>query len=312
MLKENAIGIDIGGTNLRIALVARDGKILERAQHPSRDSILETIASGIDAFRDKDTAGIGIASAGLIDRKQGTVLVSPNLPGVEGIRFRALLEEKYHIPVFIENDANLAALGEKFVGAGKDFTSFILMTLGTGIGGGIVHNNRLLDIPAEIGHMVVEPGGLKCSCGNTGCLEEYAAAKALVSSALTLLEKGQESTLRSCCEGSIYRITPQHIHEHALDGDSLSREVLRSAGRYLGIGISNLTNIFNPEAFILTGGLAHAWDFYIEEALREAEKRAMKGLFRKDSVLRSAISEDAGLIGAALYALHAVAGYPES
>lgn len=308
MKNQRAIGIDIGGTNFRAALVDSEGKILNRIQYPTGDDVLEVMYSAVDSLLGPETAAVGIACAGLIDRQRAEVISSPNLPAVEGVPFIPLLETRYRIPVFLENDANLAAFGERAVGVGRMYRSFVLMTLGTGIGGGVVHDGRLLDIPAEIGHMVVEPGGVLCHCGNHGCIEEYAAAKAMVNMAVSALEGGQQSALRDCCDGSIYRMSPLAIYEIAKEGDRLAKEILRTAGRYLGIGISNLANIFRPEAFILAGGLSNAWDIYIEEALREAEKRALKGLFSREAVLKSTIQEDAGLIGAALFALANIGG----
>jgi len=299
-----AIGIDIGGTNLRVALVFETGKVLKRVEFSSEGDILSSIATSIEKLREPGMAAIGIAVAGLMDRRRGVISLSPNLHTVENIDFVKDLGNRFGLPVAMENDANLAAFGEKEVGEGKDMSSFILLTLGTGIGGGIVHNGSLLNAPAEIGHMVVEPGGVQCTCGNHGCLEEYAAKKAMVNMAISALERGEKSILRKCCEGNIYRITPRSIYEGAMEGDSLSREILKTAGRYLGIAFSNLANIFGPDAFILAGGLTNAWDIYIEEAIKEAEKRAFKGLFRREMVIRSSITEDAGLIGAALYALH--------
>ncbi|MGW8273108.1 MAG: ROK family protein [Thermodesulfovibrionales bacterium] len=303
MKNQHAIGIDIGGTNFRVALIEGEGNILNRAQYPAGDDVIELLFRAVDALFVPSAAAIGVACAGLIDRERCEVISSPNLPAVERVPFSSLLAERYHVPVFLENDANLAAFGEKSVGAGRMLRSFILLTLGTGIGGGIVHDGNLLDVPAEIGHIVVEPSGVLCQCGNHGCLEEYAAAKAMINMAVSALERGEVSALRNCCDGSIYRITPLEIYNIAREGDILAKEILRTAGRYLGIGISNLANIFRPEAFILAGGLSNAWDLYVEEALREAEKRALKGLFSREDVLKSSIQEDAGLIGAALFAL---------
>lgn len=299
-----AIGIDIGGTNLRAAVISETGKILKRVQHSSEGAILPSIAAAVEGINDPGVIAIGVAAAGLMDRRRGVISLSPNLAAVENLDLVKELGDRFGLPVVLENDANLAAFGEKEAGAGKDFSSFILLTLGTGIGGGVVHKGGLLDISAEIGHIVVEPDGIQCTCGNHGCLEEYAAKKAMVNMAVSALERGEESILRKCCEGNIYKITPRSIYEGAMEGDSLSREILKTAGKYLGIAFSNLANIFSPDAFILAGGLTNAWDIYVEEAIKEAEKRAFKGLFNREMVVRSSIREDAGLIGAGLYALH--------
>jgi glucokinase len=303
MENKNAIGIDIGGTNLRVALVSQDGSIIDRVQYPSTEDLEAKVIDSVGQFLGNTTKGIGIAVAGIIDREKNKVSFSPNLSSVESLDLVSTLGGRYSLPVFIENDANAAALGEKYIGKGSQLDSFILLTLGTGIGGGIVYHNELMNIPAEIGHMTIVQDGVQCFCGNHGCLEEYAAAKAMINMATSALESGESSSLRICCEGNIYKITPKLILEHAMDGDRLSREVLRTAGKFLGVGIANLTNIFYPQAIILAGGLTNARDLYIEEAIKEADKRAMAGLFRKSMVLISDIKENAGLIGAALHCL---------
>lgn len=303
MSTKNAVGIDIGGTNLRVALVSENGNVQRRVQYTSDKDIVVHITEAIDELKDNSTAGIGLAVAGIIDRRKNTVLFSPNLRSIEKLDLIAILKEKYSLPIFIDNDANCAALGEKYVGKGKNLDSFILMTLGTGIGGGILHGGRLLDIPAELGHMTVDPAGPQCTCGNYGCLEELAAAKAIKTMAVKALERGEDSSLTGHREENMYKINPKTVYEYARAGDRLSKEILRTAGKYLGVAIANLTNIFYPQAFILTGGLTNAWEMYIEEAIKEADKRSMHSLFDKEMVMLSDIKEDAGMIGAALHTL---------
>jgi glucokinase len=208
-------------------------------------------------------------------------------------------------PVVFENDANCAALGERWMGAGKEFRNFVLMTLGTGIGGGIVYDCDLLGIPAEVGHMSIDSRGSKCPCGNHGCLELYASARAITGAATKALEQGEASILRDCCKGNIYKIIPEDIYAAAFDGDNLARGVLKTAGRHLGTGIANLINIMGPDAIILTGGLIGAWDIFIEEAIKEASRRTFIGLFERVRIAPSALGgDDAGVIGAAGLILH--------
>jgi glucokinase len=294
-----AIGIDIGGTNLRVALVSKEGEIIRKIKKPSSDQVLESVFESISEIIDTEIAGIGLGIAGLIDRKRGSIFVSPNLQAVEGIEIVEIIRRKFNVPVFIENDANVAALGEKKSGAGKGFDNFVLLTLGTGIGGGIIYHGRLLNISAEIGHMSINSDGEKCPCGNTGCLENYASARAMISKAVSLLEKGTESLLKECCKGSFYKVAPENIYLSALDGDSLSREILRDAGKYLGVGLANIINIMGPEAIILTGGLIGAWNIYVQEAIKEASRRALKDLFDSVKIIPSSLGDNAGLIGAA-------------
>lgn len=294
-----SIGIDIGGTNIRTALVSEEGKVIKKVKLPSEDRVLESLLDSIEKVINRDVTGIGIGVAGLIDHNKGEVLISPNLPAIEGIHLTETLRERFKVPVFIENDANVAALGEKRFGAGKEFNDIVHLTLGTGIGGGIIYNNRLMNISAEIGHMVIVAAGIPCSCGNNGCLETYASAKAILSKAIKSLEGGAESLLRKLYEGNFYRLTSEDIYTTALDGDGLSRDVLREAGKYLGVGIANIINIFSPQAIILSGGLIGAWNIYVQEAIKEASKRSFKILFDRTKILPSVLKDDAGLIGAA-------------
>jgi glucokinase len=297
--KKYAIGIDLGGTNIRVGLVSATGEVEKKIKEPTSDSLLETIIKAVDSLFSDKVVGIGIGVAGVIDRDNRKVLNSPNLHAVEEIDIANEMKRRFSTPVFIENDANTAAVGEMWIGAGKGLSGFVLFTLGTGIGGGIVHDKNLLDISAEIGHMTISADGEKCHCGNYGCLESYASARAIRSKTVSVLETGRESLLTGYCGGNFYKLTVEDIFRAALDGDNLAREVLKNAGRYLGIGIANMINLMSPEAIILAGGLIGAWDLYIQEAIKEASKRAFKELFENVKIVPSMLKDDAGTVGAA-------------
>ena len=299
MNKRYAIGVDLGGTNLRCALISRDGEIIKKVSEPTSDDVQAAVFRLIGDFFSDDVTGVGLGVAGLIDRKQGRVLISPNLPGIQDIDFVGGIRQRFNLPVVIENDANAAAFGELTSGAGKGLSNFVLFTLGTGIGGGFIYDGNILGVSAEIGHMSIDPEGEKCPCGNNGCLESYASARAILSKTISLLEKGRESILERYCDGNFYRLTAEDIFSAALDGDMLSREILKTAGRYLGVGIANMINIMSPEAVILTGGLTGAWDIYVTEAIREASRRAFKDLFERTRIIPSTLMGDAGIIGSA-------------
>jgi len=293
-----AIGIDLGGTNLRGALVSRDGNIVKKIKEPVTEEVLDSLSGVVESLFSEQVAGIGLGVAGLIDRKEGRILISPNLPVLNGANLVERIGSRFGVPVTLENDANAAAVGEKMVGAGREFSSFVLFTLGTGIGGAIVHNDKLLNVAAEIGHMTVQADGQRCHCGNFGCLEAYASGRAVISRVIAALEKGRESLLRGVSE-TIYKLTTEDIYRTALDGDSLCREALRDAGRYLGIGIANMINLMSPGAIILMGGLTGAWDIYVKEAIKEASKRALRELFDAVKIIPSSLGDNAGIIGAA-------------
>ncbi len=299
MNKRLAIGIDIGGTNLRVALVTKEGLIIKKIKEHMSEDAVDLALDLTKNLIDEEVAGIGLAVAGLIDRETGEVQISPNLPYIEGINLLNIFEERFGIPVFIENDANAAAFGEKWLGIGKEFSNFVLFTLGTGIGGGIIYNRRLLRMAAEIGHMTIQVDGERCQCGNSGCLEAYASARALLSKVISALEEGRESLLKGLFNGNFYKLSAEDIYKTALEGDILAREMLKEAGKNLGIGIANIINVVSPEAVILTGGLTGAWDIYIQEAIKEAGKRAFKNLFNKVKIIPSLLGDDAGVIGSA-------------
>lgn len=299
MSKKYAIGIDLGGTNLRVALVSEEGEIVRKVRKSSSEEVFVSLLESIEEVNNSEIVGIGLGVAGIIDRKNGRVFSSPNLRAVEGLDLIHGIHQRFQVPVFIENDANVAALGEKMSGAGKNFENFVLLTLGTGIGGGIIHKGELLAVSAEVGHMSINAEAEKCPCGNIGCLENYASARAMIARAVAMLEKGTESILKECCKGSIYKITPEDIYNSALEGDTLSREILREAGRALGVGLANLINILSPEAIILSGGLVGAWNIYVQEAIREASRRAFKDLFDAVKIIPSSLRDEAGVVGAA-------------
>jgi glucokinase len=324
-----AIGMDIGGTNTKFVLAGEDGRVIHSGKSPT-PQVEKRDTSDIDAlfirnlqeFLDDEKtrealadnggsteiAGIGIGIAGLVDRRSGAVLQSPNIAAANGLPLKEIFEKAFSMPVVMENDANVYAFGEKWVGAGTDMDNFIVLTLGTGLGGGLIYGGVLYEGPMEVGHMIIEPKGRFCTCGSYGCLESYASGRAIVDRVVTALEGGINSSLSACCDGNFYKMTPEFVYQSALDGDSLAREVLREVGRYLGIGIANLVNILNIDAVIIGGGLVGAWDMFIEELTTEAKKAAFKPLVENLRILRSALTKEAGAIGAAGFLFNKISG----
>lgn len=298
-MKKNAIGMDIGGTNLRVAVISENGEVVHKIKEPVTEDVLGAVIQAVEKLGTDGIEGIGIGVAGLIDKDTGRVIISPNLHAVEKHDLVRGINDRFGLPVLIENDANAAAFGELWAGAGRGFSNFFLFTLGTGIGGGIIYEKKLLRVSAEVGHMSISAEGGKCPCGNSGCLESYASARAILSEAVSVLEAGRESALRDYCSGNFYKLTAEDIFRAALDGDTLARDLLKNAGRYLGIGIANIINLMGPEAVILSGGLIGAWDIYVQEAIRESSRRAFRELFERVKILPALLRDDAGIIGSA-------------
>jgi len=311
-----ASGLDIGGTNIKAVVVSENGERIFSHKYPTptvseddeKKSIEEELLNVFRTFLEEldkqginatDMVGVGLGVAGLIDVKNGVVIESPNIPAIDGLPIKDIFQRAFSMPVVLANDASAYAYGEKWVGAGRDINDFVVMTLGTGLGGGLIYRGELYDGALEIGHMVIEPNGRFCPCGSWGCLESYASGRAVVDRATSSLEKGTHSMLIECCGGNFYKLTPADVYKMALEGDSLSREVFKEAGQYLGIGIANLINLLSPEAVIIGGGLVGAWDLFIEEMRKEVSKRAFEPLLTRTEILKSRLEDDGGAIGAA-------------
>lgn len=309
------ICVDLGGTNLRTALLSPGGDIFEKHKEASHaasgygkvlDRLIENIRqrrnAGIRAGH--DVAAVGVGAPGVIDIDHGVVVKSPNFPDWNNLPLKAELERELRIPVFIENDANAAALGEQWLGAGKGIASMIFLTLGTGVGGGIVLDGKIWHgadgMAGEVGHMTVVPDGRKCGCGNTGCLEMYSSARGVIRNYQdALLEQGRPRP---------EQMTAQEIYQAAREGDGAAIRAMHETGRYLGIGVASLVNIFNPEMVVIGGGVRDAWDLFIETARKEVLRRAFEVPARRAGIVRSELGDEAGMIGAAAVAIQKLEG----
>ncbi|MBF0593051.1 MAG: ROK family protein [Nitrospirae bacterium] len=299
MDKPYSIGVDLGGTNLRVAVVARDGRIVEKIKISTCAEVIDHLIGSIERLFSDEINGIGLAIAGVMNVDSRRITSCPNIRLLEDMHIVDIIENKFKVPVFLENDAYAATLGESVAGVGKGFDSFVLLTLGTGIGGGVIYNGSPLKIAAELGHIIVETGGRRCGCGSLGCLEAYTSARAMIEAATEGIKGGRDSAMRGHIEAGADGIQPADIYRYAIEGDAFAMEILKTAGRYLGSGIASFINIFSPQAVILTGGLTGAWDIYLQEAIRWASENAFKELYAKTQIIRSSLGDDAGLIGAA-------------
>lgn len=295
---EYAIGVDLGGTNLRAAAIESSGQMIHRVSasvqySAGRDVIIAEIVTAIRAVRDTVGAsglrGVGIGVPGYIQLETGVVMGTSNLPGFDGFPLRDEIQKLLGIPIILENDANAAALGEKWIGAGKDVNELVLLTLGTGIGGGIIVGGRVLHgylgMAGELGHMTVFPDGNPCGCGNCGCLEKHASATALVGMA-RMLHLGDS-------------ITAEDVYNLAVSGNTRAMQCFKSMGRALGIALANLINVFNFPLYLLSGGVLPAWDLFAPIMFDEVKSRSFTYSRTNPRIERGILGKEAGLIGAA-------------
>lgn len=310
------IGVDLGGTNLRSALLTDAGDVLERDKQPTgvadgHAAVVLRLVEHVQRHRESarkrglDTIAVGVGAPGVILADSGIVVKSPNFPDWNDLPLKAELEKALGIPVCIENDANAAALGEHWRGAGGSVRSMILLTLGTGVGGGIILDGRIWrgadGMAGEIGHMTIVPDGRICGCGNRGCLEMYASSRGIVMSYQEARQGGAEAAARA---------TSEMIYAAAGKGEERALRVMESMGGYLGIGIANLINIFNPEMVVIGGGVKDAWPLFIEATRREVKRRAFAYPAGRTKIVPSRLGDDAGIVGAAAAACSRFAAPP--
>ncbi|MBW2623815.1 MAG: ROK family protein, partial [Deltaproteobacteria bacterium] len=295
-----AVAVDLGGTNIRVAAIDEQGNVRKKIKRPSlakegKEPVVRNLLSAIkeiyQASPEKQIKGVGLGIAGAINMDKGIITQSPNFPGWEGYQIKGEIEAEFSqkIPVILENDANAAAMGERWKGAGIGINYLLCLTLGTGIGGGIIINGKLLHgadgMAGELGHITVAPDGPRCNCGNHGCLEALASATAIKREATMALKNRPESELNSRCGGNVKAITAEMVYHSATSGDLVSRKVYQTMGKYLGIGIASLVNIFNPEMVIIGGGVSKAWDLFGPYTKKEVSKRALKPFLQRMKIV---------------------------
>ena len=309
---------DLGGTKMVIALVSPDGKIVDRHRQPTLakdgpETVIQRLYSSIDLLLDKnnilprqlDAMSLGIA--GIIDTRNGIVDKAPNLPGWENLKLKDKIYDRYDVPVYILNESDAAALGEHRYGAGKGLKNIALITLGTGIGGGLVLDGKLFlgssGSAFEIGHMVIKDNGPECGCGKNGCLETLASGTAIGREARRRITEGETSMLLDMVKGSIENITAEKVHEAAKQGDPFSLRILAGASHYLGLGIINLVSIINPEMIMVGGSVAQIGNLLLDPVRRMVKDKTFPLMVKNLKIVRARLGEDAGLVGAAAYAL---------
>ncbi len=307
------IGIDVGGTNVKIALV-EDGKIIYSNSVPTyakmgyeytvnnikqsiRDLMKETSTT------EKDIEGIGFDFPGQVDYKTGVVKLAPNIPGWVNVPIAQMIEEEFHIPTKIDNDVRCAALGELKFGAGRGCENFICITVGTGIGSGIVINGQIVrgasNAAGELGHIKLrmEDGPL-CGCGDSGCLEAYASGPAIVSMAYDYLKGGKSAKFAELAGDG--EITPYIVAKAAEAGDPVAKRIFEIVGYRIGMGLVSVINLLNPEKVIVGGGVAECGDLLLEPIRRTVKSRAMKVAGETVEIVPAQLGNSAGVIGASM------------
>jgi glucokinase len=322
------VGIDIGGTNIVAGTVAEDGsELLGLVSEPTfpeqgADAVLARIVRlARDSIKSsgKDIAGIGIGSPGPLDTKRGIVLLTPNL-GWTNFPLRDRLQSMLGLPCTLDNDANCAIFGEWWRGTARGTQktagakNVIGFTVGTGIGGGIVIDGAIYhgasDIAGELGHMSIDSTGRRCKCGNYGCLEAYASGPNIAARAVEGIEAGADTALPKYVNGDLERITAQVVYEAAHDGDEYALEVVRDTAKFLGAGVSNAINIFNPEVVVICGGVTLAGDRLFVPLRSEVKRRAFKPAVEVCRIVPGELTGTAGVYGAAAVFMRNTWGKP--
>ncbi len=310
------IGIDLGGTNIKFGIVSQKGKVLQKGMFSAqanlgRDAILNNINKAIEkslAFaktKKIKLKGIGVGSPGTVNLNSGKIEGScPNLPQMLNVNLKGWLSKSFKFPIYVDNDANLMALAESKFGAAKGYKNALCLTLGTGIGGGIILDGKLFHgssfAGAEFGHMTICHNGRRCNCGGIGCLEMYASAPAMVKDARWLLRRNRKSIIRKLIQEDVTKLTTEVIFKAERKGDALASDVINQACAYLGAGIASAVNLLNPQVVVIGGGVSEGGQSFIRRIEKEVKERAFPSATKHLKVVRAKLGNDAGFIGAAI------------
>lgn len=310
------LAVDLGGTKIIAATVKPGGELISRhycltLAWEGPEAVIERLLSSMGkvmakaGLKNSELGGVGVAAAGIIDSDRGIVTTSPNLPGWQDVPIRDIIAERFGVSTYVINDASAAALGECCFGVGRGMRNLIYLTVSTGIGGGIIIDGKLYlgadGCAGELGHMIIEPDGPRCACGNFGCLEALASGSAMAREALRRLCQDEPSSITELTQGKLESITAEVIAAAARQGDKLAREVITTAAGYLGIGLVNLVNIFNPQVIAIGGGVSKMGSMLLQPARRVVKERAFKLPSQTARIVRARLGSNAEMIGAAAY-----------
>jgi glucokinase len=312
------IGVDLGGTNIKFGIVSEQGKIVQKGMLPAQagqgrkailNNINKAVRESLTFAREKKIKikGIGVGSPGTVNLNSGKIEGScPNLPQMVNVNLKRWLSKSFKFPVYVDNDANLMALAESKFGAAKGYKDALCLTLGTGIGGGIILDGKLFHgsnfAGAEFGHMTICHNGRRCNCGGIGCLEMYASAPAMVKDAKRLLRRNRKSIIRKLIQADTSKLTTKVIFEAEKKGDVLASDVVNQACAYLGAGIASAVNLLNPQVVVIGGGVSEGGQSFIRRIEKEVKRRAFPSATKNLKVVRAKLGNDAGFIGAAMLA----------
>ncbi|CAA9443309.1 MAG: Glucokinase [uncultured Rubrobacteraceae bacterium] len=304
----NAIGVDVGGTKIAAGVVSPEGDILSEVRYPSagpQERLLSTIARAVNEVKDGfEVGGTCLAVPGTVSTAENKIIDAPNLHAIEGVPLKDELEERTGLSTTVENDANAAAWGEFRFGAGSEAIHLVFITLGTGIGGGVVSHGLLLrgaqGAGGEMGHITIQATGPRCGCGNHGCLEALASGTAIARRAREVASEKPNSALGQLAVERT--VLGEDVAELAREGDEAAHSVLEETGRWLGIGLAGFVNIFNPEVIAIGGGAARAGDLILEPARHEVHLRAMSPGRGLVEIKEASLGARSGILGAAALA----------
>lgn len=319
-----AVGVDVGGTNIRAGVITREGKKLGEGRRPARamegvDITLKMIEEAVEealanaGVKRAALMGIGCGVPGRHNSEEGLVYYSPNFAnGWTNVSLLPPLEDYFQVACYMRNDVKTASMGEYYFGAGKGYNWIAMITLGTGIGGSLIANGKLMlgacEGFAEVGHMTVNPGGRQCGCGNHGCWEAMAGRDAIIERAIRALQTGRASALGEMTGFDVEQITPARIAQAAQNGDALARDVLEETGMWVGIGVANLIQLYNPEVVIIGGGISQAGDLLFASIHRTINWRARMVPAATAQIVPAALGDDAGIFGGAVLVFEAAKG----
>ncbi|KXS49218.1 MAG: glucokinase [Halanaerobium sp. 4-GBenrich] len=316
-MKEYYLGLDLGGTKILTGLADTQGNIITRSRKETEANLgedkiianmIETIETVIEkaGVKKEEVKTLGIGSPGPLDAQKGIIIENSNLPW-KNVALVERMESALGIKTILKNDANAAALGEKWFGAGRTVDNMVYLTISTGIGGGAVINKELFtginDNACEIGHTVIDPDGPLCGCGNHGCLESFASGTAIGREAREAAAAGKSKKMLELADNIVEDIDAVICAQAAYQGDQAAREIFEKAGYYLGIGLGNVVNIFNTEMIILGGGVMKASDLFLDQALATMKEIALPGPLEIVTVTEAELGSDIGLMGAIAVAM---------